>query len=230
MPLPKIIRSRRKTIALIIQADGSLLVRAPQRATNRQIAELVEQKAEWIRARQAQAIARPKVEAHQFASGEQFWYLGHAYPLVASVGTQNGLEFSGGQFKLALLLPSSRRPTGGPTRWEEWLLEGKRPGFIHRLVPPAGAPVAGRTRGRAGAALRLQLSPGENHLGAHTVGLLLNPRHAQLPLAAGDGAPGGDRLRGGARADAHGGQWAWAGLLEPCSRRSCQSTSSTSAG
>jgi len=102
MPLPKIIRSRRRTIALIIQADGSLVVRAPQRTTNRQIAELVAQKAEWIRARQAQALPRPKAEAHQFASGEQFWYLGSPCRLSVTEGSQDRLEFSGGQFKLSL--------------------------------------------------------------------------------------------------------------------------------
>jgi predicted metal-dependent hydrolase len=102
MPLPKIIRSRRKTIALIVQTDGSLLVRAPQRTTNRQIAELVEQKAEWIRARQAQALARPKAEAHEFASGEQFWYLGNLCRLLVTEGSQERLEFSSGQFKLSL--------------------------------------------------------------------------------------------------------------------------------
>ncbi len=102
MPLPKIIRSRRKTIALIVQTDGSLLVRAPQRTTNRQISELVEQKAEWIRARQAQALTRPKLEVHQFASGEQFWYLGSSCRLLVTEGSQERLEFSSGQFKLSL--------------------------------------------------------------------------------------------------------------------------------
>jgi predicted metal-dependent hydrolase len=116
MPQPKIIRSRRKTIALIVQADGSLLVRAPQRTTNRQISELVEQKAAWIRTRQAQAIARPKAEAHQFASGEQFWYLGRACPLVVTVGNQDRLEFSSGQFKLSLQAAAQLRHSSA---WRE---------------------------------------------------------------------------------------------------------------
>jgi predicted metal-dependent hydrolase len=100
VPLPKIIRSRRKTIALIIQADGSLVVRAPQRATNRQVAEIIEAKGEWIRARQAQVMARPKPAAHLFAGGELFWYLGKACPLLVTPGSRDRLEFSGGQFRL----------------------------------------------------------------------------------------------------------------------------------
>jgi predicted metal-dependent hydrolase len=106
MPLPKIIRSRRKTIALVVQADGSVIVRAPQRVTNRQIAEIIEEKAQWIRSRQEQLQARPKAEVHQFASGEQFWYLGSACRLTVTQGRQNRLEYSGWAFKLTVIPPS----------------------------------------------------------------------------------------------------------------------------
>jgi len=115
MPLPKIIRSRRKTIALIVQPDGSLVVRAPQRATNRLIAGLIQQKAEWIRARQAQAIARPQPQTHRFTSGEHFWYLGSSYPLQVTEGSQDRLEFFGGQFRLSGDFPSFLPPAHG---WE----------------------------------------------------------------------------------------------------------------
>ena len=121
MPLPKIIRTRRKTIALIVQADGSLVVRAPLRASNRQIAEIVEQKAEWIRTRLAQAIARPQPETHKFASGEQFWYLGRAYPLTISQGAQDRLELSAGQFKLFLRLVSPLRAAHGKEKMAQAL-------------------------------------------------------------------------------------------------------------
>jgi predicted metal-dependent hydrolase len=113
MSLPKIIRSRRKTIALIVQADGSLVVRAPQRVTNRQIAKIVEEKAEWIQTRQEQVQARPKPESHQFTSGEHFWYLGSAYPLLVTQGRQNRLEFSGGAFRLSVIPPSHLHLTDG---------------------------------------------------------------------------------------------------------------------
>ncbi len=113
MSLPKIIRSRRKTIALIVQADGSLVVRAPQRATNRQIARIIEEKAGWIHARQAQAAVRPQPETHGFASGEQFWYLGKTYALSVigqSQGSRERLEFSAGHFKLSRSLPALAGP------------------------------------------------------------------------------------------------------------------------
>ena len=89
------------------------MVRAPQRVPNRRIAEIVEEKAEWIRTRQAQAISRPKAEAHQFASGEQFWYLGSVYPLLVTGGKADRLEFSAGQFKLSVGLAAGAQNTGG---------------------------------------------------------------------------------------------------------------------
>lgn len=79
--IAKIIRSRRKTIALVILADGSLVVRAPLRATKRQIEELVEQKERWIRAKQDFARSAPRIQPKTFSQGEQFMYLGKLYPL-----------------------------------------------------------------------------------------------------------------------------------------------------
>ena len=45
----RLIRSRRRTIALIVQKDGSLVVRAPLRAPERLIQQFVEGKAGWVR-------------------------------------------------------------------------------------------------------------------------------------------------------------------------------------
>lgn len=44
----RIIRSKRKTIALIIDPEEGLLVRAPERITDRQIEQIVRQKSNWI--------------------------------------------------------------------------------------------------------------------------------------------------------------------------------------
>lgn len=44
----KIVRSNRKTLALQINADGEIIVRAPQRVSDRKIAKFVEANSEWI--------------------------------------------------------------------------------------------------------------------------------------------------------------------------------------
>jgi predicted metal-dependent hydrolase len=75
-----LIRSRRRTIALIVQTDGRLVVRAPLRAPEKMIRDFVETKADWIRKKQAQARTE-HLPPRQFAEGERFLYVGKPYPL-----------------------------------------------------------------------------------------------------------------------------------------------------
>jgi predicted metal-dependent hydrolase len=82
MKIDQIIRTRRKTIAIIVHRDGALIVRAPLKASTRQIQELVMKKEDWIRSKQefvkmVYPPARPKV----YQDGEEFLYLGKSYPL-----------------------------------------------------------------------------------------------------------------------------------------------------
>jgi predicted metal-dependent hydrolase len=44
----QIIRSKRKTLALIVKPDGSVLIRAPMRPSKALIQELVEKNRGWI--------------------------------------------------------------------------------------------------------------------------------------------------------------------------------------
>jgi predicted metal-dependent hydrolase len=81
-----LIRSKRRSIALIVQSDGSLVVRAPLRATLRQIQELLTAKADWIRQKQDLARRTPPPAAHHFAPGESFWFLGKMIPLEVEEG------------------------------------------------------------------------------------------------------------------------------------------------
>ena len=80
--IDEIIRTKRKSIALIVQRDGSLTVRAPLRASEKDINRIVEKKAEWIKAKQklvksVYPVAKPK----EFVNGEGFWYLGKIHRL-----------------------------------------------------------------------------------------------------------------------------------------------------
>lgn len=102
MKIDQVIRSQRKTFALIVQRDGSLVVRAPLRASDRQIRELVQKKEKWITAKQEAARriyaeTRPK----EYVNGEGFPYLGKLYKLaIVSGGNRPALTLSD-QFYLA---------------------------------------------------------------------------------------------------------------------------------
>ena len=94
----RIRRSRRKTIALIMELDGTLEVRAPQRMTDKQIMDFVQSKASWIRKRQAAVQAGPP--PHVFQQGEEFLYLGTMYPLRHVANQRKAVHFSGAEIYL----------------------------------------------------------------------------------------------------------------------------------
>ena len=102
MPLPidHLIHSRRKTVALIIQRDGSLTVRAPLRMSEAHILEFVQNHAEWIREKQAQAKASPPPSKKHYVNGETFLYLGREYPLTIVAPQRSALTFSANKFHL----------------------------------------------------------------------------------------------------------------------------------
>jgi predicted metal-dependent hydrolase len=88
--IDKLIRSKRRTIALIIERDGSFTVRAPMRAPHTAIETFIQQKEDWItRTREKMKSARPILEK-QYANGEKFLFLGSAFDLKL-VGFQKPL-------------------------------------------------------------------------------------------------------------------------------------------
>jgi predicted metal-dependent hydrolase len=77
----QIIRSKRRTLALIVKPDGSLVVRAPLRASEKSIREFIEQHIDWIARKQAEARAARPATPKQYLPGETFPYLGNTYSL-----------------------------------------------------------------------------------------------------------------------------------------------------
>lgn len=77
----KIIRSRRRTIALVVGADATLTVRAPIQTPMDYIEDLVRRKLGWIKNRMADVEARPSVRRKRFVNGESFFYFGDPYKL-----------------------------------------------------------------------------------------------------------------------------------------------------
>jgi len=98
--IAQIIRSRRKTIALVIQKDGTLLVRAPLKAPEKFIREFAEKNAQWILKKQAQMRAVVSLPPKQYAAGETFFYLGREIPLEIVQGQKTALVLDS-HFKLA---------------------------------------------------------------------------------------------------------------------------------
>jgi predicted metal-dependent hydrolase len=96
----QMIRSKRKTLALIVKPDGSLIVRAPLRTAERTIREFIETHAEWIDKKRAEALAARTLVPRQYVAGETFLFLGNAYPLEIVKGQKKPLLLEE-KFKLA---------------------------------------------------------------------------------------------------------------------------------
>ena len=75
-PTYSIIRSKRKTIALIITPEAKLEVRAPLRTPEAYIGKFVEEKRGWIDRKITEIAGRPAPAKKQFVDGEEFLYLG----------------------------------------------------------------------------------------------------------------------------------------------------------
>jgi predicted metal-dependent hydrolase len=87
----QIIRSKRKTLALIVKPDGSLVVRAPLRTPQRAIREFIEKNVQWIERKQAEARSALASSSKHYLPGEMFLYLGDAYPLEVVQGQKKPL-------------------------------------------------------------------------------------------------------------------------------------------
>lgn len=87
----QIIRSKRRTLALIVKPSGSLIVRAPLRASEKSIREFVESNAKWIEKKRLEASAFRPALPKQYIPGERFMYLGDVYPLEIVKGQKEPL-------------------------------------------------------------------------------------------------------------------------------------------
>jgi len=87
-----IIRSRRKTIALVITPDAKLVVRAPLRTSEHYIENLVREKSAWIRRKIAEVSRKPAAPKKKFIDGEEFLFLGDRYPLSVRDDTAPVIE------------------------------------------------------------------------------------------------------------------------------------------
>lgn len=97
----EIIRTKRKTIALIVERDGKLIVRAPLRAKEESIREFLKQKEKWVLRKQAEVRSfYPPFVSKEYVNGEGFRFLGQIYKLQIVEDKQPKLYLNG-NFRLA---------------------------------------------------------------------------------------------------------------------------------
>lgn len=110
----KLIRAKRRTIALILERDGSLTVRAPKRATLQDIHGFIQEKEKWIERSREKLRSIPVHPRKEFVDGETFLFLGKDYELRLVPSQRQTLHFDSG-----FTLKASARPRGEAvfTKW-----------------------------------------------------------------------------------------------------------------
>jgi predicted metal-dependent hydrolase len=91
--IDRLVRTRRRTIALIVHPDGSLEIRAPLRMSGSDIRQFVESRAGWVAKQQRRLKAAAPPPPKQFVDGEKFLFLGQDYPLTIVSRQRPALKF-----------------------------------------------------------------------------------------------------------------------------------------
>lgn len=91
-----LVRSSRRSIGIIVHPDGSVVVRAPKRATNAQIEEVILKRKDWIlKHKQKFDELGPVYSQRQFVDGEKHLLLGREYVLKVKSSDVNRVELNG---------------------------------------------------------------------------------------------------------------------------------------
>ncbi len=97
-----ILSTRRKTVELGVERDGSLVVRAPTGIPAARLERFARQKRMWVYeklARKAE-LSRPTRRAREFVTGEGFAYLGRWYRLQLVANQDSAVKLVHGRFRL----------------------------------------------------------------------------------------------------------------------------------
>jgi len=97
----QIMRSRRSTADIVVERDGSVIVRAPENLTDERIEDIVAAKRYWIYKTLAEwrDLNATRV-IREYRSGEGFLYLGRSYRLSLVAEQEEALVLKDGRFRL----------------------------------------------------------------------------------------------------------------------------------
>jgi len=141
-----VIRSQRSTADLIIERDGSVLVRAPAWVGDEQVAGLVESRLYWIfqslaewRDLNATRVLR------EYRNGEGFLYLGRAYRLLLVADQTEPLLLKNGRFCLRRDLVEHGNPDSARAMFRDYYVKRGRArlqGRVAYFAPKVGVTAA----------------------------------------------------------------------------------------
>jgi predicted metal-dependent hydrolase len=121
--------SRRRTLELIVDRDGALVIAAPTETDERAMAAFVREKKFWLYRKLAEKETRQQPSnAKEYVSGEGFPYLGRSFRLLLVKDQEAPLKLSGGRFRLR----EDYAPRGREA-FIHWYIQRARPWLAQRL-------------------------------------------------------------------------------------------------
>jgi predicted metal-dependent hydrolase len=112
--IDKLIRAKRRTIAIIIERDGTLTVRAPIRVSQTQIAAFIQEKSAWIVKTREKLKSIVEIPAKSYTNGEKFPFLGSCFNLKLVPPQRPSLKFDNG---FTLSHTAQKKGEATFTRW-----------------------------------------------------------------------------------------------------------------
>ena len=148
-----VIRTNRRTLAIQIDPAKGVIVRAPKKAKDSEINELLEKKIPWITKHLAQARQKAsELPRHDFKAGDVFLYQGEKHMLSFKTGRQNRVE-TAGFFIIVTLKPDTDQDMV-PGLLESWYRDRAREIFNWKVqdyartlgVKPGRTTIRGQTK------------------------------------------------------------------------------------
>jgi predicted metal-dependent hydrolase len=131
-------RSLRKTLGLVVDRGGELVIHAPASAGREELARWAHARLLWVHRKLAlKEQTTAKVREPEFVTGESFHYLGRSYRLTVTGDTEVALRFDGRRFVLRRDARSSAF-----NHFRRWYIAVGTPWIRRRaalLAPKAGA-------------------------------------------------------------------------------------------
>ncbi|MDA1067667.1 MAG: SprT family zinc-dependent metalloprotease [Verrucomicrobia bacterium] len=131
----EVVRSpRRKKLSITVERDRSIIVHAPNEATDASIRQAVESKRQWLfeKVNHVQKYQdRPHAPGKEIANGESILYLGSTYQIELVKD-----KFSGIQLLDKLLLPAAYQSNGG-VFLRKWYLKEANAKILPRVIKHA---------------------------------------------------------------------------------------------
>lgn len=130
----RFVRSSRRTIALYVHRDGSVMVRAPLRAPFAEIHLFMRERWGWLQQQRSKFLQEPGPQPHVLGDGLPFWHLGEEVLLRVSTAARGRATLAEGALQLALPAEHVASPIALSAAVESWQRSQARQLFPLRLA------------------------------------------------------------------------------------------------